>query len=1366
MRKTAHRRSTIEPTQGRHLAPASLESDFVRNGSTRGIVRFPCSTAQQRFWFEEQLHPGNAGLNIAVRWRLDGVVEMCDLEQAWSVLIARHDALRTSFAMEDGEMMGVVHPHAASVIPVVDLRDLPEAEALAEAERLAQSEAQRTFDLANAPLIRVTLVRLSEQIAMLLVTAHHTICDGWSIGILAREMGELCDAVHAGRLAQLPALALTYADYAKRQRQWLATESFDAENENLKRTLAGYKQFEVLPDRKRPAVQTSEGNIVSILLDKELVAGLGAIARSNGCTLFMAALAALFALLKRYTGEDDIALGTQVSGRDEVELERLVGCFTNTIALRGDVSGDPTFVQLLERTRDSVVDAFEMRHVPLERMIEVLNPGRDLSRNALFSTNFIFQRSFIVNADYGTFSLVDLPSRSAGALYDLNFFMVERPEGWRASCEFNSDLFEEKTVAAMLERFQTLLRGVVDHPNGVVSALPLLVDADRQLLAEMNRTAVDYPADITLPQLFEARVASSPDSTALVCGERALTYAELDAASNRLARELLGRGLAPGARVGVFLDRSTDLVVALLAVHKAGCAYVPLDPAYPAERLAFIAQNSKLAATISRVTLRERLPLRGDSVVLVDVDAASIAAREAQRLDIAPSPDDLAYVIYTSGSTGLPKGVQIQHRALANLLMAMRERPGLGPDDVLVAVTTVSFDIAALELFLPLVVGAKLVLASHEDATDGAALLRLLQRSGATVMQATPVTWQLLLEAGWCGEPSLKMLCGGEAVPRALVSRLLHCGSDLWNMYGPTETTIWSSVLRLEAGDGPVHIGPPIANTQFYVLDAAGELVPPGVAGEVYIGGTGIALGYYDRPEQTQERFVSDRFSGVRGAKLYRTGDVVRMRERGEFEFLGRTDHQIKLRGFRIELGEIEAALLRQPGVAEAVAVVSEDAVGEKALLAFVVPESPLAERPEAWPAELRTQLGSFLPSYMVPSPIVVLPALPRTPNGKIDRRACVSQLPVPVAPADDATLTPTEQRLAELICELLGCEGLGRDTDIFSIGFHSLLAVRLTARIAQTFGIKVPLRTLFDFPTVAGLAKRIDVPPETDESPAHGAAVTLNQEGTRPPFVFLHSDLFADGIYCRRLATAVGPAQPFLAIAPHGTHDLPLLPTIEAMARDYVLRIRALQPEGPYRIGGFCVSGLVAYEVARLLRDAGNTVDDVVLINASTLPQRAIPPFDWIVRKVGLDARLSTRLRDNVCYNVARLHGAVLEGPRGILDFVRGRIRALFDHGGNALQTAEPLPFVKRRGTRETENSFAHLVAALTYHPKPYDGHVTLIWGTDQEPTKGNDTMGWSAVSSDVRVVPMTGGHVSPLRDRVEELGHVLDDLLSERHA
>ena len=1159
-------------------------------------LQFPCSAGQRRFWFLHQLDPSHPSLNIAVRWRLEGKVFNGNLEKAFRLIIARHQVLRTYFSDAGGEPVQIVVPQVSFRIPIIDLTDLPEANALREAERTARLEACTPFELSAPPLLRVTHLRLDKNVSELLVTLHRIVSDEASIGILERDISEICSALHRSHLPVLPVLPLSYGEFAARQAQQDVSAQ-RADTDFWKRTLQGVRQFEIQPDYPRPQVLTANGEVLSAPLDKELTDHLTALAQQHGGTLFIAAFAALLTLLHRYSGETDIAIGSQFAGRNADDLENLVGLFSNNLVLRNDLSGDPNFVDLLGRIRDSVAASVKHQSIAAEKLIEMVSPKRDLSRNPLFSVNFLFQQA-IVKKDAGTsFKWEALPSYSAGAICDLNFSMREGPAGWQAACEYNIDLFDGQTIARLLNHFKTLLRAIVADPRQKISSLAMLDDAERRaLVVENNRTSVIYPKHLTFPQLFQAQAARTPEAVAVVCGEQTLSYRELDLASNRLAHELRRRGIEPASRVAVFLDRSSELVVALVAILKSGCAYIPLDPAYPAERLGHVFESSQPAAVITRAALRERLGESAIPAILFDSESLLIAEQSAEPLAPSALPDDPAYIIYTSGSTGRPKGVVVHHRGLVNLLYAMRRQPGLTNEDTVVCVTTISFDISVMDVFLPLAFGAKLVLAQEPERVDGVALFSLLQRHQATFMQATPVTWQLLLEAGWSGQPPLKMLCGGEALPRKLAERLLECGGELWNMYGPTETTVWSSALQVEPGEGPVPIGPPIANTQFYILDSHQQLVPHGVPGELFIGGDGVTLGYFDLPAVTKEKFVTDKFSKALGAKLYRTGDMVRMKPDGRIEYLGRTDHQIKLRGFRIELGEIEAVLMRHPGIAEAVAILGQDSAGEGAIWAYAVPSPSQPEASEALTAVLRTSLMQSLPGYMCPSSIVILDALPRTPNGKIDRRSL--PVPGPVARQSKEPAQPlneVERRLVTIWGSILGLESIDKTADFFELGGHSLLAARLLARIEAEFGQRLSLLTLFKAPNIEAQAKLLMQSDQREYD--FRQVVRLQPNGSKLPLIAIHNT----GVYYYHLSKRLGANQPLTALQLFDPSIVrPNLPqTIEDIAAEYVQLIYKFQVAGPYQLIGWCVGGVLAFEVARQLMAAGHEVSLLAMIDA-----------------------------------------------------------------------------------------------------------------------------------------------------------------------
>jgi len=1072
--------------------PSSIETmtDLEESASLDGIVAIlrraeafeaPLSFAQQRLWFVHQWEPDSPLYNVPSAVRLRGALNIRALSRALTAIVERHEILRSVYVAENGAPRQIIRPPITELpMTIHKLEERDDAARERRLDEVLRLESRRPFDLANDLMLRATLIRLGPEDHVLLLVLHHIAADGWSMGVLHRELSELYSALDSGRTPSLVDLPVQYADYAVWERQNLTGKSLASQLDFWREQLAGCSDSLELPtDRPRPATQTFRGNWTTRPLPESLRESLKAASLRQGSTLFMTLLAAFKVMLLRYTGQEDIVVGTPVGGRGRLEIEPLIGLFLNTLVLRSDLSGNPTFRELLRRVRDVTLDAYTHQELPFDLLLRELRPDRAAGRNPLVQVLFVFQNFPAPELSLGSVSAELLPlSRVATgtAKFDLTFQAEESADGLMLSAEYNTDLFAADTISRMMANFQVLLEGIAANPDRPILELPLLAaDEQRKLLVEWNDTRADYRGDQTVARLFSAQVERSPQRTALVAGDSALTYAELDSQSGRLARFLRRRGIGPGHRVGLCVDRSANLLVAVLAILKSGAAYVPLDPHFPEERRRFMAVDAELSFLISTTTHHGCFELPPERQLLLDADSSLMdAATSAAPMsaDADAGPEDPAYVIYTSGSTGKPKGVVIPHRAVVNFLSSMAREPGLTADDTLVAVTTLSFDIAVLELFLPLTVGARIVLANQEETLDGRALAALLDQHGATCLQATPVTWRLLLETGWTPGREFKALVGGEALPKDLAARLIECGVELWNMYGPTETTVWSTCAHLTDIDEGITIGRPIANTTIRILDAQGRLCPIGVPGELYIGGAGLALGYWQRPELTTERFVLDPFGAGPDERLYRTGDLARWRSDGSLEHLGRLDYQVKLRGFRIELGEIEACLAANAAVSEAVVVASEEDAGQKRLVAYVASSSP----PDDLEEQLRRQTRAALPDYMVPAQIVLLKTLPRTPNGKIDRRS----LPAPAASEGRlremvAPQTPTEELVLAEFHSVLGRADVGVLESFFDLGGHSLMAARLMARLRTVSGVDLPLRELFSRPTAAGLAQAID---------------------------------------------------------------------------------------------------------------------------------------------------------------------------------------------------------------------------------------------------------------------------------------------------
>jgi amino acid adenylation domain-containing protein len=1039
----------------------------------------PLSFAQQRLWFLDQLEPDSAAYSVPVAaFRLGGRLDAAVLERSLNEIVRRHESLRTTFAIVDDYPAQIIAPTLQLRLPVVDLCELPATEREGEAQRLTDENASQPFDLTRGPLVRAILLELGEEEHAVLLMVHHIISDVWSRGIFIRELTILYQAFVAGKPSPLPELPIQYADFAIWQREWLQGAALEEQVSYWKAHLSGAPTVLELPtDRPRPPLQVYSGGHQLLACPRALSEALKALSRQEDATLFMTLLAAFATLLYRYTGQDDVLVGLPIANRTRNELEGLIGLFANTLVLRADMRGNPNFRQLLQRVREAALGAYSHQDLPFEALVEKLQPARDLSRNPLFQVMFALHNVPTEAPAATGLAANQLDVNSGATQFELSFQVTETEEGLNEVWEYNTGLFDASTIERMTTHFHTLLEGIVVNPEQRLSDLPLLTEPERQqLLVQWNSTQEAYDREACLHHLFEAQVHKTPDAIAIVFEDASLTYRQLDQQANQLAHHLRRLGVRPATLVAICLERSLDMLVGLLGVLKAGAAYVPLDPTHPAERLAYILQDAALAqgdtplVLLTQEHLRERFLQYPGFALCLDSAWNTIAQESLAVPDTVTSAENLAYVIYTSGSTGKPKGVQIPHRAVVNFLHSMRCEPGSAPDDILLAVTTLSFDIAGLELYLPLTTGGRVLLVSHDTALDGALLGSRLAESHSSVMQATPSTWRLLLDAGWAGNPHLRALCGGEAFPCNLANRLAEKTAAVWNMYGPTETTIWSTIHPVLPGSTSVPIGHPIANTQLYVLDRHLNPSPVGVAGDLYIGGDGLAWGYRNRPELTAETFIPHPFGTAPGARLYHTGDLARYLPDGNVEFLGRVDHQVKVRGFRIELGEIEAVLAQHPAVRETVVTVREDTPDDKRLVAYVVAND--GQSPTV--SELRRSLEEQLPAYMIPSAFVTLEALPRTPNRKIDRRA----LPPPEGLRPElevAFISPRnelERKIAAIWQEVLQVEQVGIRDNFFDLGGHSYLLIQVHSRLSRALNNRILMTDLFKYPTIDSLAR------------------------------------------------------------------------------------------------------------------------------------------------------------------------------------------------------------------------------------------------------------------------------------------------------
>ena len=1038
----------------------------------------PLSFAQQRMWFLDLYAPNSHYYTIATAVQLTGPLNVQALEQSFTESIRRHQVLRTNFVMLGDRPVQFINPAGPETLPVIDLTAIPADRQVEHAERLAAEESQRAFDLTNDKLVRLSLLRLDRDKHVLLLAMHHIISDGWSIGILIRELSILYDAYAKGGKPQLPELPIQYTDYAVWQRNWLQGDILEKELEYWRGELRGAPPVLELPtDRPHPPAQSYRGANYTARLSQAASDGLRSLGQEETVTTYMLLLAAFQVFLYRYTGQADICVGTPIAGRNRIESEALIGLFVNTLVIRTELSSEQSFREVLRNVRDKSLEAFAHQNVPFEKLVEALQPERTLNRSPFFQVMFSLQNATAETPQMADLKLEFWKHDKSTTQFELMLTTVET-DRFNFTAEYSTDLFDETTIVRMLDYFKNLLEEIVRTPEEQIGRLSLLnADERRQTIEQWTHTETDYPRESSIQTVFEEQVARIPDAVAAVCGNVQLTYGELNARANQLAHHLRALGVGPDVLVGICMERSVEMIVASLGILKAGGAYLPLDPSYPIPRLSAMLEDSQVPILVTTEQAMDQLPAYRGEIVCIDSDWPTIARQSTENPSSDVSGDNLAYVIYTSGSTGQPKGVSVPHRAV-NRLVINTNYINLTPLDVVAHVSNVSFDAATFEIWGALLNGARLLIMPPEQLSL-AELGRALEQHRVTTLWLTAGLFHLMVDEQLESLRGLKhLLAGGDVLSLAHVERFRREAPEcqLINGYGPTENTTFTACHQVKESEEfgvSVPIGRAIANTQIHILDQEMNVVPVGVFGELYTGGDGLARGYLRAAELTAERFVPDGVSGMQGARLYRTGDKARRLANGDIEFLGRIDNQVKLRGFRVELGEIESVLGRHDGVGQCVVVARGTAGGDKQLVAYVVPD----KESTVTAGELRSYLQERIPDYMVPAVFVFLDELPLTPNGKVAR----NELPEPeVDFADEETSyvaprSPAEEMLAGIWSTVLNREQIGVEDDFFTLGGHSLLATQVVSRVRDVFGVEVPLRELFEYPTIAGFANRID---------------------------------------------------------------------------------------------------------------------------------------------------------------------------------------------------------------------------------------------------------------------------------------------------
>lgn len=1346
-------------------AIASITTDAENRSASRtgGVV---LSYAQERLWFIHQLAPASPAYNIAAATELTGTLDLAALERSISEIVRRHDILRTRFITVDGTPLQLITDDFALTVPLLDLSALPDSRRTEETNRLFEREAATPFDLGELPLLRVKLLRLGDKQHILLLTMHHIISDSWSMGVLFWELGQLYEAFSSGGCSPLLELEIQYADYALWERRCLKADAREKQLSYWKARLTNAPPRLDLPlDRPRPARESFCGSREAQLLSRDLSNGLRQLSRREGVTLYMTLLAAFQVLLAKYSGHEDILVGSPIANRNQPNTGALIGCFLNTLVMRTDLSGDPTFNELLRRVREVALGAFENQDLPFEKIVSELRPERSLGHSPIFQVMFVLENAPARPVKIQGLTLQTRYLDSGATKFDLTVFAVELEGSLQLRFDYNTDLFDSNTIKRMLDHFCTLLEGVVVNPNERLSDLPLLKDSERQaLLSGLSGYKRDYPVDRSMVDLFQEQAERSPNATAVVCEDQSLTYAELNARANQLAHFLRRAKVSREVCVGLLVDRSVEMLVGLLGILKAGGAYAPLDPKQPKTRLVFQLEETKAPILVTQEKYLSQVEKYTGRTFCLDRDRLLLEREKKSPPNWTIDPNDLAYVIFTSGSTGAPKGTLIQHSSLTSYLCWFNEEVG---NEVrrMPVVTGLWFDMSLKQILAPLLRGDEVWILPEDIVNEPSSLLKVCARFPRVGLNLVPSLWKIILdeiESSGGAENLAHVIFGGEKLGAELVTRSFAALPHLkiWNLYGPTEATSNASGGRVWP-EGPVTIGSPIANARIYLLDTKLKPVPIGVPGELYIGGLGLARGYLNRPQLTAETFIKNPFDKEMEDRLYKTGDRARFLADGRIEYLGRVDNQAKIRGYRVEPEEIEAVLNAHPQVNESVVVTREDQPGEKRLVAYVV----LLEEVETIISDLRRWLKQQLPDYMVPSSFVVLDDLPLTNNGKLDRRA----LPAPDGKEflENAFVAPrntSELLLTKIWESVLEVHPIGIRDNFFELGGDSLLGVRVFAKMANACGKKLPVATLFQAPTVEQLATLLS---EENCAPTWSSLVAIQPGGSRPPLFCPHLAL-GHVLFYRDLALRLGVDQPVYAFQPQGLDGTrPYHTRIEEMGAHYIAEMRALQPQGPYYLGGSSSGGLIAFEMAQQLHAQGQKVGLLALFDTYA------PGFHKLSSDSGSLRHQAHRFLQRVNLHVGNLLLLESDGKmkyaREKAVLVTGRLKWTIKKGIASGLKKISNNLSHSNGSSEAPESQQRIDSAIKafrgYVPKAYPGQVTLFRATKLPAGYNNEReLGWEKLAGSVEVHEIPGYHGSIVMEpRVRILAEQLQACLLE---